>query len=214
MFRWLESRVLWGALLILGGVMFLLQNLGAFELGDLFWALLLGLAGLFFFSIFFTSRANWWALIPGFTLLSVAILIALDRLAPRLAGLFGGSIVLAGIGLSFLVIFLLDRGNWWAVIPAGVMLTLTVVAALSEYLPDLETGGIFFLGLALTFALVALLPNPAGRMVWAWIPAGILGVMGLLLFIGGAGLINYAWPVALILGGGYLVLRTLRSRSL
>ena len=147
MIRWLESRILWGSLLILGGVLFLLQNLGMFELGDLFWALLLGLAGVFFLSLFLQNRANWWAIIPGFTLLSIGLLIALGRLAPSLAQVWGGSIVLGGIGLSFLVIYLLDRGNWWAIIPGGVMLTLMVIAGLGNAFTGIETGGRVFIGL-------------------------------------------------------------------
>ena len=84
MFRWLGNRLFWGILLILGGVVFLLQNLGYFELGDLFWALLFGLGGLFFLSVFFPNRANWWALIPGLTLLSIAVLLVTTRFLPLL----------------------------------------------------------------------------------------------------------------------------------
>lgn len=213
MTRWLESRVLWGALLILGGVMFLLQNLGIITFGDLFWAVLLGLAGVFFLSLFLQNRANWWALIPGFTLLSIAILITLSRLAPQLSDVFGGSIVLGGIGTSFLVIYLFDRRNWWAIIPAGVMLTLATITVLGEVATGIEVGGFLFLGLGLTFALVALLPTPQGQMRWAWIPAGILILMGLFIAAAAGELLGYVWPLALILVGGYLILRTLFFRT-
>src|SRR5512141_570591 len=158
--RWLESRILWGSLLILGGVLFLLQNLGIFQGGSLFWALLLGLAGVFFLSIFFANQANWWGLIPGFTLLSIALLITLHEFIPRFTNVWGGSLVLGAIGLSFLAIYLVDRDNWWAVIPGGVLLTLTVVAGASQFLPGFEMGGILFLGLGLTLTLVAILPTP------------------------------------------------------
>lgn len=212
--KWLESRVLWGLLLILGGVFFLLENLGILELGGIFWALLLGLAGIFFISVFVQNRGNWWALIPGMTLLSVATLITLDRIAPRLGEVVGGSIVLGGIGLSFLLIYLVDRTNWWAIIPMGVMLTLAAVASLDQISGlGIETGGVFFLGLGATFALVALLPAPGGSNRWAWIPAAVLGLMGLLLVAAAGEMINYLWPVALILIGGYLILLTLRPRA-
>jgi len=75
-----------------------------------------------------------------------------------------------------------------------------------------ETGGIFFIGLGLTFALVGLLPAPRGRMRWAFIPALVLLVMGLLIFAAAEQFINYLWPVALILVGLYLVFRTFRPR--
>jgi hypothetical protein len=210
--RWLESRVLWGGMLILGGVMFLLQNLGILPLGNLFWALLLALAGVFFLSIFFQQRANFWALIPGFTLFSITILIALEWLFPNMAGKLGGPIVLGGIGASFIVIYLIDRENWWALIPGGVMLTLTVITSLDSALPGFETGGIFFLGLGLTFALLGALSNPDSDLRWAWIPAGILVLAGVLFVAAAENLLVYIWPAGLILIGGYLIFRALQAR--
>ena len=76
----------------------------------------------------------------------------------------------------------------------------------------METGGVFFLGLGLTFAVVALLPTSAGRMAWAWIPAGVLALMGLLLMAAAGNLIGYLWPLVIILAGGFLILRTLLGR--
>lgn len=76
-----------------------------------------------------------------------------------------------------------------------------------------ETGGIFFLGLGLTFLLVAIIPTPEGQMRWALIPAVILLVMGLLLTAALTQLINFIWPLALILLGLFLVLRAFRGRA-
>lgn len=50
-----------------------------------------------------------------------------------------------------------------------------------------------------------------GRIKWALIPAAVLLVMGLLLGAAAAPLLNYLWPVALILAGLYHVFRTLIS---
>jgi len=211
--KWLESRVLWGGLLILGGLIFLLENLGIFKLGDLFWALLLGLAGAFFLGVFIQNRQNWWALIPAFTLFGIVIVIALGVLAPRVESVIGGAIVLGGISASFWAIFLLNRQQWWAIIPGGVLLTLAAIAALEDYLPGVGSGGVFFLGLGVTFALVAVLPAQATEMRWAWIPAGVLAVMGLIFLAAAQDLINYIWPAALIILGGFLVLRTVLSRD-
>ncbi len=210
--KWLESRVLWGSLLILGGVLFLLQNLGIFKMGDMFWALLLALAGVFFLSIFFQNRANWWALIPGFTLLGIALLVFTSLLFPRVANVWGGSFVLGALGLSFWVIFIIDRKNWWAIIPGGVLITLAAIAGLSQFIAGVATGGIFFFGLGITFGLVAVLPSPEGQMKWAWIPAGVLVLMGLLIMAAAGNIINYLWPAVLILGGGYLLVRAFLRR--
>jgi len=207
----LESRILWGVVLVLAGVLFLTENLGVLHLGDLFWVLIFVASGVFFVSIFVQNRASWWALIPGLTLFSVGLLVFLNWIAPALGDLWGGSIVLGGIGLSFLLVYLVERENWWALIPGGVLLTLALVAGLDELNPGIATAGIFFLGLGLTFALVALLPTPQGEMRWAWIPSGILLLMGTIFLIAWENMLAYLWPAALILLGGFLILRSFRN---
>jgi hypothetical protein len=208
----LESRILWGGLLVLAGVLFLVQNLGLFRIGELFWVVLLALAAVFFLSVFLQNKANWWALIPGLTLLSVGIIVLINWISPDHGERWSGSIILAGIGLSFALIYLVARQNWWAIIPAGVLFTLAVIAGLEEFFPSLGTAGLFFLGLGLTFALVALLPNPQGDMRWAWIPGGILLLVGSIFLVAGGNLLVYVWPVILILAGGLFIVRALRNR--
>ena len=205
--NWITSRTFWGVLLIIGGIIFLLENLGIVAIGEAFWGILLGVAAIGFLSVYLTNRENWWALIPGMILLSVSALIILNTIFPGGTGELGGVIVLGGIGLAFLLIYLTNRENWWAIIPAGVMLTLSIVVLLGEVISGFEVGGIFFLGLGLTFALVAILPTPHGQMKWAFIPAGVMIVMGLLITAALSPLINYIWPVALILAGLFLVFR-------
>lgn len=214
--KWLESRVLWGAVLILGGVLFLLQNLNVLRVGDLFWALLLGLVGVYIMTIYLSNRTNWWALIPGIILIDLAVIIGLQVILPGMKDFWTGSLFLAGIGLAFWAVYLNNRSFWWAIIPGGVLFTLAIVAGLSDTRPGLETGGIFFLGLGATFALVGVLPTeesvPSHSLRWAFIPAGVLVIMGLLITAVSASLINYIWPVVLILGGILLIFLTLRSR--
>jgi hypothetical protein len=170
------------------------------------------LGGLFFLSVFFANRANWWAIIPGFTLIGISATIVTGELFPSLAGTLGGSFVLGAIGLSFLVIYLLNREFWWAIIPSGVLLTLAIVISLESLLTDTGFVSLFFLGMALTFAIVALVPNPEGRMQWPWIPAGILGLMGIIFGAFSGEFMVYLVPLALILGGGILIFQTLRRR--
>jgi len=210
----LESRILWGILLIAGGVLFLLDSLGFIAVGTVLWPVLIGIASLVFLSIFVTApTSNWWAAIPGFVLLGLAGTIALDQLAPEVGEVWSGSLFLGGISLAFWVVYLVNTENWWAVIPGGVLLTLALVAGLSEMFQGIEMGGVFFLGLGLTFALLVLLPTPEGRLTWALIPAVVLLVMGALIIAAAEDLINYVWPVALILGGLYLVYRAFGSRQ-
>ena len=212
MTKWLNSRIFWGALLILGGVLFLLQNLFGFQYGNLFWALVMGLAGLFFLTIFFSNRENWWSLIPGFTLLGVGLSISLDTFAPSLSSTLSGPIVLGSIGASFLAIYLLNREFWWAIIPCGVLLTLAIVISLENLLSDMGFVSVFFLGLAATFAFLALVPTQEGRMQWPWIPAIILALMGVIFGAFSGAFMAYLLPVVLIVGGGILIFRTLTNK--
>jgi hypothetical protein len=194
-----------GALLVVIGVLFLMQNFDLFgDLENLIWLVLFGGSGLAFLYVFATNQQRWWAVIPGFVLLSLGVLVGFgDRLGP-----WGGALFLGSIGLAFGVIYFVHRDFWWAVIPAGVLVTLAAVAAMGDNLPGAATAGIFFLGLSATFALVYLLPVAEGRQRWAAIPALVLGVIGLLSALSLSGLINYIWAAGLIVGGVYLLRRT------
>ncbi len=204
-----KGSIILALALIAAGALFLLQNLGVFgPFGDQVWAILFGVAGLVFLAVFALDREHWWALIPGFTLLGLAGLIAFGDQLDAL----GGTLFFIAIGLSFLIIYLFKRDFWWALIPAGVLLTLALVAALSNVLPGEVVGGIFFLGLGATFGLLYLLPTGEHRQKWAWIPGVVLAAMGLLMIIALGGWFNILWPFALIVGGGYLIYRALLAR--
>ena len=204
-----DPRLLIGILLITGGVVYLLQNLGIIQWGDIVWSVVFGLAGIGFLSVFARDRAMWWALIPGMTLLGLSVTLGLEYFAPAAGELWGGSVFLGAIGLSFILVYAADRNMWWAIIPGGVMLTLATVAALDN-IGGIQTDGLFFIGLGLTFAALALLPTPGGRMRWAVFPAVALGLMGLLTMVGCMAAIGYLWPVALIVGGLSKLLRAVR----
>ncbi|MEK7785856.1 MAG: DUF5668 domain-containing protein [Chloroflexota bacterium] len=203
-------NALWGLLLIGLGVLYLLKNFGVLDGLEFIWPLLFAVAGLAFLFVFFTNREHWWALIPGFTLLGLAATTGSQLLLSEFPGEWSGAIFLGAIGLSFWAVYLARRDNWWAIIPGGVLLTLATTAAVSDRLEDVGTGGVFFLGLALTFALVFLFT----RMRWALIPSAALAVMGVLFYIGFENLINFFWPIVLIFVGLFLIIRVLRpSRS-
>jgi len=206
--RRFEVRVIGAILLIAAGVLFLLQNFGMLGGGiDLLWALLFGASGLVLAYVFLSDRANWWALIPGFILISLGALIALNQLAPQVGETWGGSLVLVAIGLAFWVIYLTNREHWWAVIPGGVIVTVALVAALDSVLEGVELGGVFMLGLGLTFGLLSLLRTPEGRMKWALVPAAVFLVIGLFITAATEQILGILWPVALILVGLYVIVR-------
>jgi hypothetical protein len=111
--------------------------------------------------------------------------------------------------LSFLVIYALNRDHWWAIIPGGVLLSVAVMVGLEPLLGDGDLGvAIFFLGMAATFGAVALLPSPSGNMRWAWIPAGVLFILGVVFFGIAVAAFKYIWPAAIILAGLFILYRT------
>ncbi len=203
-----DLRIIWGGLLIVAGGLFLLQEFGIVSgAWDIIWIFLFGIAGAGFLYLYLSDRTQWWPLIPGVSLVSLAVLILVEEFFPGIT--WGGALFLGGIGLSFWLIYLTNREAWWAIIPGGVLLTLAVVAACEPVADD--NGGIFFFGLGITFALVGLLPTSQGRMKWAFIPAAVLLIMGIFLATPLLPLLDYIWPVALILLGGYFILRNFRS---
>lgn len=205
-----RSRTVWGILLVVMGTLFLLESLRILALGGA-WAVLFIAAGLTFGYTFVESRHNWWAAIPGMTLLSIGTLIGIDAVFPRLGDLIGGSIVLGGLALSFWIIYFTTRfEQWWAIIPGGVLLSLAVGLAAEPIIEADIFPAIFMLGMALTFALVYLLPTANERMVWALFPAGALGIVGLILLSATTQLAGFLWPVVLIVAGAYILLKNLR----
>jgi hypothetical protein len=205
-----KSRFIGGMLLIVGGLFLLLQTLGlvTFQwLGSLFGFLLFAAAGIGFMLFFLTRHEHWWAIIPGCVFFSLAVLVGLDSVAPRLSALWGGSIFLGGISLAFWLIYLIQRQYWWALIPGGVLLTLAAVAGLDQLAPAWDTGSIFFLGLAATFVLVYLAPTAKERMSWALIPAAVFLVLAIVVWGALTALLNYLVPLALIVIGLFLIWR-------
>jgi hypothetical protein len=201
-----------GAILILGGLFLLLGNLGLIELGGLLWAIVLAGAGVFFVLLYFQDRRQWWAWIPGITLLSVGVLIALEDLLPGNTGDLGGVIVPGGIGLSFLLIYVTTRQHWWAIIPGGALLSIAAMIFVQEILPSSmeEAGiGVFFLGLGLTFLALSRVGTEKGQMKWPVIPGGILLGIGILLILFGsaAEFFPYIGALALIAVGGFILWR-------
>jgi len=211
MVKWIGSRYFWGGLIIIAGVILLLQSLNIIEFGSLFLSILFVFGGVIFLSVFASSRDNWWAIIPGMTLLSLALIIALDYFAPEVSDNWAGTIIMFGIGSSFVPIYLFDHQNWWAIIPGGVLLSIGIIIGLEPYVPETVFIGLFFLGIGMTFGVLSLVTTPQGRMNWALIPAGILGLIGLVMMLFSGDVFRIVGAVALILVGIYFIYRTVRT---
>ncbi len=207
------KRIFIGAGLILVGGLFLAQQLLGLEirLGAVIIGALFALAAAVFLYVMIQRRDNWWAAIPGMTLLGLAVLISFGSLFPNFFDRFGGSIFLGSIGLAFLLVMLIKPENWWAVIPMGVLFTLALVAGVGDSLGGWAAGAILFLGIALTFAAIGLMPTTRNEK-WPWIPAGVCGVIGTCFMLTSSQMMQSAagliWPVILVAFGIYLIART------
>lgn len=207
----LDQRIIPGIVLIGIGTLFLLQNLGFFHGGfTILWSALIGGAGVTALYFYATNREHWWALIPGSTLIGIALSMLFGAAFPSLSDSIGGAFVLGGIATGFWVIYFTTRSatysRWWAIIPAGVLTSLAVNSALS---PVMNTEGFFLIGLGLTFILLTQLPEQDLR--WGYIPGGILTAIGLLTMPLLSNLFNLLWPLALIGVGGYVIIKNFRN---
>lgn len=198
--RRFDARIVFGTLLILMGGLLFLEKIGPLHgAADFFWGLMfLAGAGYFFYVFYRNPQTQWWSIIPGMVLLGISAEIFL----PSSLDYWGGAVFLGAISLAFWLVYITDRSRWWGIIPGGVLLTLAAITLIREDTNGFGTGGFFFLGLGLTFLLVALLPNPLGKTQWAYIPALVLLIMGALLGSAStAGFAAYVWPVVLIASG-------------
>ena len=200
----LDYRILIGAGLVVLGGMMLLERFGLFRGAlDVFWGGILLIAGAYFLYRFASNpQGEWWAAIPGAALAGLAA----ESLWPRALGDWGGLFFLGGLGLGFVAVYLSGRHRWWALIPGGVLLTLAGISVLTERLGVQETGGFLFLGLGITFLLVALLASQQ----WAYIPGVILLALGALVGTAYQGALDFLWPTALVAGGVLLIWRFAR----
>ena len=206
-----NKQLLWGVLLIALGGFFLLQVTGILgALSDLFWSLAFGAAGAAFLYVFLTGlHTRWWAAIPGFTLLGLAATVFYSRFAPPMLSGMTGAIFLGSIGAGFLAIFVTNPRQWWAIIPGGALFSVAGVAAI-DVLPFrfINPASVLFIGLGLTFGMLGLLSTYLGQNLrWAYIPAAILLVLGLVVVTPFVGSLAWLWPLALIGAGAYLILR-------
>jgi hypothetical protein len=197
--KFLNSRIFWGFVVILGGVMLLLDNLDLINFGEVFWAVIAILGALVFFSIFGRNRTHTWSLVPGISLVGVSATILVKTFTTSFGDVWGGAILLGSIGLGFLSILLVERDTWWAMVPAGVMISIGLVSGLEQLYGSQYGVGLFLLGMAITFALLPLLPASPGLGAFSLITSGQEYF--------------YMGPVVLILIGILLVIKSLTTKN-
>ena len=199
-----KQGLVWGGLLILFGIIMLLQLVFDLRGWGWEWALILFLAGFAALGVYLTDRSNVVLLLPVYILWAIAGLIALiefNLISDAAIPLY----VLTAIAIPFLAVFLRDRKQWWALIPAYVLFAVGFMVALLGYglLSDLLVPAYVMFAIAIPFLAVYAFNS---KNWWALIPGGIMAVIGLSFLIAeaAAGLIV---PVFLVIAGIWIIVR-------
>lgn len=200
------GSLIWGGLLIVLGLLLLVSNLDL--LGDWdapIWSLVLAAFGLVFLSIFVGDRKQWWALIPGLVILGISVAVFMAE-QDLVADYVVATIILAGVGIPFLLIFVSDRQHWWALIPAMTMIGIALGVFLEgvDVITGPAVGGLVMGGISLGFLSIYLVNRDHW---WALIPGGAMGIPAFFLLLAAA--TKFVWPLLLILLGLLLLRGTL-----
>lgn len=207
----LTKNVIVGALITVVGIFLLLINLNVINItisGSLLTGLIFfaGFAGFIVF-YFYQGKREFWPLIPAFILLGLSILIVGSEIG--ISHQIGSGFFILFIGLSFIIVYLLHKENWWAIIPGGV----TASVALVIFFQDMLGVGLMFVGMGCTFfILYPVLKKSEPNSWWTFIPGAILSIMGILfLLFKRVNTGQYILPTALILIGVILILKSIRK---
>jgi hypothetical protein len=162
------------------------------------------------FLLVYLGRRVLWAALVAFVMAALAVVTWTATTShPELAG----PLVSLAIGLPFLYVYLRFPERWWAIIPAGIMLTIGIVAAVllvpavqgSPW--DARIGNAMVLaGVAATFAVIWLREHRRWAMVVTIVTAAV--AIGTLSFAS----LGTFWPLLFIAAGVLLLYRALRPR--
>ena len=180
--------------------------------GEWIGALLFFMVAISFFIVYLGNQSRIWALIVAYAtgVLGIAPLMATGG---RDAAYFG-PIFLFAIALPFFVVYFRSAERWWAIIPAGALTAISIIAALaiSGFIRSQTEGGyvnaLLMGALSITFAVIWL------RHDKAWAKTVTIALAA--LAVASVFFVSYYriyWPVAIILVGGYLLFRGLRPKS-
>jgi hypothetical protein len=175
------DNIFWGILLILAaGLVFAQQQGWVGQFTPQFWTLALAGLGLVFFIRYLLAGVRHWGwLFPTCIFLALAGMLWLGTSNYReawIAALFFG-----GIAIPFLVAFAVDfRKNWWALIPAFVMIMCGAVIIFADRVAGEVIGASFMFAIAIPFAVIYRVNR---KNWWALIPAFSMAAIGILILL-------------------------------
>jgi hypothetical protein len=197
-----------GVMLFLALTTLLVDSAGGEWIGALF----LFMIAISFLLVYLNNQTRTWALIVAYAtgVLGIAPLMSMGG---RDAAYYG-PIFLFAVALPFYIVYFRAAENWWAIIPAGALTTISIIAALAiaGLIRNANEGGyanaLLMGGLAVTFAVVWL------RHTKPW--AKTVSVVLAAVAVASVFFASYSqifWPVAIILVGIYLFYTALRPKT-
>lgn len=112
----------------------------------------------------------------GLALIVMGVLFLIERLGVLPFGLNFGMFLFGAPAVLFLLVFVSDRRQWWALIPASALAGLTLVVFNSEahLMPDEQAASLFLFSIGVPFLLIFAFDR---RKWWALIPGGVMTVI-------------------------------------
>lgn len=143
-----------GVALILSGVFFLLINFQVIpvsgEIHNRVLSILFFIIGIVFAFFQGAGRGLFWLIIPAGVAFTIGIITVIDGI-DNLFSVFALSIFCLGLAVTFLLVFLLRKTEWWALLPAGALTGISAWIFLSSIQPVIgfhPVALIFFVGTA------------------------------------------------------------------
>jgi hypothetical protein len=167
-----------GVAMIVSGLFFLLINFETIPVSDFIVTRVLGIlfmmAGLIF--IFFMGAGGWlsWFVIPAGACLVTGIVMLIVGTGMFIS-LLSAVLFSAGLGLTFLTVFLIRKNHWWALIPSFTFFGLAGWAALGSALPVLGYHPVFLIfAVGAAFLFIYLNSYQKRRMRWSLITGSVI----------------------------------------
>jgi hypothetical protein len=200
--RTAKQAVVWGGLLIVVGALLLVE--AVIDLSPWIWALMLVAAAVVATALYSTDRTDLGMLITVYALWAIAVLVVLVTLNVLRDEAVAFYVLLA-IAMPFLAVYYRDRRQWWALIPAYVLIVIGVMILLTEMglLSDLLVPAYVLIAIAVPFFVVYLRDR---KLWWALIPGGILVIIGLGFLVAGAA-VEAIGALVLVLVGVWVLVR-------
>lgn len=157
--------------------------------------------------MFFTDRARWWAAIPAYVLVAASGLFSLTifDLSFEIIGAFA----LLAVALPLWLLYMLNRSNMWAIVPAAIISGIALLLLLAFSLFQAATSTVYVIVNA-TLALMSFaLWLTVRRFDWAvWLGTGFAAAAAISVVLPAG-----TWAMLALSVGGYIIYRLVQLNT-